>query len=466
MRFLIHLIAESDAGQRVQEIARLERNELRLETIGLSLREAKQLLAAIQTKVVEQQVADYLDTQRPCPRCGRSRGLNGSHEVTFQTLFGNLELCSPRWNHCGCQPSPAKTFSPLSELLPEHVSPERLYLEAKWASLISFELAAHLLKDALPVAETVNAAGVRNHLHRVAERAEAALGEERGSFIEGCPREWAALPPPAPPLTVGIDGAYVRDWEDKKTHFEVIVGKSMSEEGPSRCFGFVPTYDPKPKRRLFELLKGQGMQMNQQVMFLSDGGSDVRGVQQYLNPEAEHYLDWFHLTMQLTVMGQYAKGLEATPDKRDEAVKLLESVKHYLWHGNVTRARDKLEALHTFLDQEGIVGQNVPKLSKALDEFDAYNEFDAYIVANQPLIPNYGERWRNEEAIATGFVESAVNQIVSKRFVKKQQMQWTKEGAHLLLQVRTQVLDERLEATFRGWYPDFHPAENETRKAA
>ena len=89
------------------------------------------------------------------------------------------------------------------------MSPERLYLETKWASLISFELAAHLLKDTLPVAETVNAAGVRNHLHRVAERAEAALGDEKVSFIEGCPREWAALPHPQPPLTVGIDGCYL-----------------------------------------------------------------------------------------------------------------------------------------------------------------------------------------------------------------------------------------------------------------
>ena len=71
MRFLIHLGAESEAGQRVQEIACLERNEPRLENIGLSLWEAKQLLAAIQTKIVEQQVADYLETQRPCPRCGR-----------------------------------------------------------------------------------------------------------------------------------------------------------------------------------------------------------------------------------------------------------------------------------------------------------------------------------------------------------------------------------------------------------
>jgi hypothetical protein len=39
---------------------------------------------------------------------------------------------------------------------------------------------------------------------------------------------------------------------------------------------------------------------------------------------------------------------------------------------------------------------------------------------------------------ATGFVESAVNQIISKRFAKKQQMQWTKKGAHLVLQMRTQ----------------------------
>src|SRR5438876_8386406 len=97
------------------------------------------------------------------------------------------------------------------------------------------------------------------------------------------------------------------------------------------------------------------------------------------------------------------------------------------------------EDLHGILDHEGIAGESGQKFRKALDEFDTY------VVVNEALIPNYGERWRNEEAIATGFVESAVNQIVSKRFSKKQQMQWTKKGAHLVLQMRTQVLDERLE---------------------
>ena len=30
----------------------------------------------------------------------------------------------------------------------------------------------------------------------------------------------------------------------------------------------------------------------------------------------------------------------------------------------------------------------------------------------------------------TAFVESAVNRVISKRMVKKQQMQWSKKGAH------------------------------------
>jgi len=58
------------------------------------------------------------------------------------------------------------------------------------------------------------------------------------------------------------------------------------------------------------------------------------------------------------------------------------------------------------------------------------------------------------ERIATGFVESAVNQVISKRFVKKQQMRWTPRGAHLLLQVRTKVLNDELRA-FERWYPGF-----------
>jgi hypothetical protein len=95
----------------------------------------------------------------------------------------------------------------------------------------------------------------------------------------------------------------------KDGRFEVIVGKSMTAEGKSKCLGLVNSYDTKPKRRVFEALKSQGMQMNQQITFLSDGGDTVRELQLYLNPHAEHLLDWFHVSMRLTVMNQMAKGL-------------------------------------------------------------------------------------------------------------------------------------------------------------
>ena len=84
----------------------------------------------------------------------------------------------------------------------------------------------------------------------------------------------------------------------------------------------------------------------------------------------------------------------------------------------------------------------------------ALSELRTYIMNNWHMIPNYGERYRNGEPIATGFVESTVNEVVSKRFCKKQQMQWSKEGAHLLLQTRVRTLNGELSAIFKRWYPD------------
>jgi hypothetical protein len=81
--------------------------------------------------------------------------------------------------------------------------------------------------------------------------------------------------------------------------------------------------------------------------------------------------------------------------------------------------------------------------------------------------PNYGERYRAGEAISSAFVESAVNQVVSKRMVKKQQMRWTPRGAHLLLQVRTRVLKDELADDFHRWFPGFtHTAPDRQAPAA
>ena len=62
----------------------------------------------------------------------------------------------------------------------------------------------------------------------VAERDEAELGEEEYFFINSCPRDWANHPKPEGLISVGLDGGYLRNWEEKKSHFEVIAGKIYS----------------------------------------------------------------------------------------------------------------------------------------------------------------------------------------------------------------------------------------------
>ncbi len=86
-------------------------------------------------------------------------------------------------------------------------------------------------------------------------------------------------------------------------------------------------------------------------------------------------------------------------------------------------------------------------------------EFQTYIANNAHAIPNYTERHRYGERVSTAFVESMVNTVVGKRFSKKLQMQWSKSGAHLMLQVRTRVLDSTLRSRLQSWHPGlFNPA--------
>jgi hypothetical protein len=50
--------------------------------------------------------------------------------------------------------------------------------------------------------------------------------------------------------------------------------------------------------------------------------------------------------------------------------------------------------------------------------------------------------------------------VISKRFYKKHQRQWSKHGAHLLLQTRVKTLNQELGSVFPRWYPDLRIEED------
>jgi hypothetical protein len=229
----------------------------------------------------------------------------------------------------------------------------------------------------------------------------------------------------------------VRPWCDKKHKFEVIVGKSIrsfdeSEEdrAPSlKRFGFVQTLDTQSKRRLYEVLQAQDLQMNQAITFLSDGADTLRQLQLEMSPKAIHILDWYHVTIKLTVLSQCGKGLVHCEAVLGEAIcNQMERLKWSLWHGQVDKALGKIDDLETSIAPFSKTYARYAGLVKVLLELRTY--------------------------------------VVSKRFCKKQQMAWSKEGAHLLLQTRVRTLNGELAGIFKRWYPDLDMKAEEVPIAA
>jgi len=436
------------------ELLAMERGELQAGNLGFSLAEAKSLLANGQKTLVDAQAAMHVQAQQ-CEICGDPLRRKGRGTIVARTLFGKMSVDSPRFYRCACSvigASSRASFSPLAELLPERTLPELQYLQVKWAASMSYGLTLEILRDVFPIGDALGKEGVRNNVARVARRLEAELRDEPAAAVQNPPVVEA--PPPTALLMIGIDGGYVRGRAGdggKDGCFEVIVGKSVPVEGDAKCFGFVQRIEEKPKRRLRDVLDAQGYQEHQPIVFLSDGADTVRNLQRDMSPNAEHILDWFHITMRITVMSNSIAGLEKGRMRKasSKLSDLLESVKWNTWHGKVDRALERAEELWGKLTTPftATLRGKVRKLRAKLEEFIGY------IDANRAFIPNYGKRYRTGKPISTSFAESTVDQIISRRFVKKQQMRWTDQGCQNVLQIRTRVINDELRPAVQRWHP-------------
>ena len=139
----------------------------------------------------------------------------------------------------------------------------------------------------------------------------------------------------------------------------------------------------------------------------------------------------------------------------EKLAKSLRQIEGFLWNGNLRDGQVVIEDLVIDLDEIETDYASIKALRKTAAEFETY------IANNKDMIPNYAERRQCGEQVSTGFVESTVNTVVGKR----QQMRWSRQGAHLMLQTRTRTLDGTLRSKFEQWYPGMKSAD-ETPMAA
>jgi hypothetical protein len=149
MRVKLQLVICHDEGQEetVTDVIALNKNQQRIEHLGLTLAEAKHLLSTLQRHLLQQQVHTFLDARSTCPDCGTPLKLKAHGRRSFRTWFGTFQFDSPRLEHCDCTRRKTASFRPLAALLTESVAPELLYMEAKWSSLVSYGMSLDALQD-------------------------------------------------------------------------------------------------------------------------------------------------------------------------------------------------------------------------------------------------------------------------------------------------------------------------------
>ena len=128
MRFIVQVRIEPDTHTTsdVIDIAVIERDVLSPATLGLSIEEAKGLLAGVQTVVATEHCADALSNVEHCEDCGRRFAHKETRHLQVRSLYGVVTVPNPRWWTCICNSADRTTFTPLAALLLSPTGPGAL----------------------------------------------------------------------------------------------------------------------------------------------------------------------------------------------------------------------------------------------------------------------------------------------------------------------------------------------------
>ena len=393
--------------------------------------------------MVADQVEHHGASMKACLKCGAALRTKGHYNSMLRTVYGNVPVRVRRLRGCAC----ASDWGSRSTVFTNHnpVTPELKYLPAKLAALMPFGKVADFLAELLPLSAKTAPGTVRNRTMRVGAR----LQKSAEALAAPTRRE------PCEQAVVGFDGGYVRSRHRRPQHnFEVVAGKVLDPQGDATRFAFVRDGGPAGESAVGLAMRRLGVTADTSLTVLTDGDAGLRAIQRRVAPEAEHVLDWFHVGMRFENLKQVAKGINGLTEGalRDHALAEIERAKWRFWNGYAERGIIGLVHLAHWADAQCFDRlPSLKKLSKSLLDVMRYLE------SNSDSMPDYGERYRAGTRISTGFVESAVNEIIAKRMAKKQQMRWDRYTIQRFLDVRIHVLNGTLEDAFRHWHRGFRP---------
>ena len=414
-------------------------------TVGLSLAEGKSTLAVVQRYLVRTQAASLCEDRRRCQRCGASRPIKDHRSRRLMTVFGEVEVDAPRFAACRCGLRLRRTLSPLTELMPDRCTPEYERVLARMGALLPYGRAVTLMSEFLPLNDGPAIETARRRMLKVGARLE------RASLTVNSNR-----PPEAKTLAVAVDGGHVKSVRRYQMRsFEILLAHASNDRGQHRLFSSVAAEADHERLQLGGVLRDLGATTNTPVTVLTDGAEGPRTLGEAASPGPTHHvLDWFHLSMRVQHVAQTVRSWPSASeaDRRRGArfTETIERIRWRLWHGQVQRAVDLIcEALGRL--ERGRLGLT---MAFGVRIINILSDLQTYVTGHAGSIINYAAARQSAKPISTATTESTVQRLIHRRMTAKQQMRWSPRGAHLMLKVRTSVMNETFErdhATSERW---------------
>lgn len=397
--------------------------------LGLRHEEQISLLRKVQNSILAVQ-SKLIDTGYDvCPRCGDKLKKRGFTQSNFHAVFTDHKIgiqkhqcCNPE---CNWQSAPTTT-----SVFGTSIHPDLAKLQCEQGTLHSYREAQTNLEKL-----TVHRRPVNNHnqIRQITDKVGEILAQE--NLKPPAPEDCA---PPARELVVQVDGGHIPIKEKTKRSFEALSAVIYRPESirtidqhhreiERKSCALVAEDDALATLKTYVLnaaLK-QGLSQDTVVTALADGALNCWSVILSLKSHCQQLvsiLDWFHIGKKFqNVRSAVEEGFQDS----------LERVKWTLWHGKLDEALAKLAMLMKNIT-------DTKKRSKLEGLYD-------YLKRNQAYLVNYEEREQENQTYTSQVAESHVESIINARHNKSGKMQWTREGAHKVLQIRGAITSNEWE---------------------
>lgn len=398
---------------------------VKIDDLGYNHKEQIQILQAIQDAFLFSQ--SKLIVPDKCYKCGSRVIKGGQMPSDFHSVYTDHRLQIQMVSCCNKDCTAGKITTSIYSLFGSNMHPDLVKKQAEVASEQSFLKAQEALarengryrtiNNQLTIKKTTDKVGlILNEIHqKIPESSNLGHAEH---------------------LIVQVDGGHIKSCDKTKNSFEALVSSIYKPEDHERGgisknglrksgtisskIYVASTYKDRGKTikaMTIAAATKHGMTKETKITGLSDGASNCWSTIQSLTKHCasiEYVLDWYHISMKFD---QLINQLE------DPYSGEVTSLKWKVWHGESNVAIERLGKLYLDLVNT--------------DYADKLHDLLKYLSNNIDYLVNYQSKKDNKLPYTSSIVESTIETLINTRHKKKHKAQWSRQGAHNVLQIRT-----------------------------